>query len=809
MSSGGISRFLLGFLQEHFGEPEDLASLPSLTSRLKCECDDREEELLHLKTKLSLAFSSWISQSAEAGMILSRIESGPPLPSQDGRLMSQGKILHLELPLLAKELGRILSVRRYAESALRLEALVGDLEDSASAMIKHVPRKKMDYNLYGSSKQTLPGDESGRRLKNMLVAIKTMQDIEEVLAGFSSTRPRWINLLRAADSRVKNALVILRPQLLTDHRSLIASLGWPPSLLTTDLVKDNFMEMLNPLSIMQGPKKDEYCRSFSALCSLQHLHAKQEARWSFLRGDQTAFNSSGFRAAGEVPFFKCGLWPIDELVKPISSRMEPHFLRWSDQPKFIFALVYKTTRDLIDGVDIILQPLIDKAMLLSCSAREAWVAAMLKILSGYLEREVFPAISENRRRNSNSEVTSTMLHMVDLMIALDRRMKILASSGTRIEISFPAVGLGFNPALSVMSMFSSHSDWLQMWAEMEVEDAEGRLKPQMEDEQCWSVFASGEEKDESFLFSSREDYKAPLIAESVLRSAREMVERGYALPCGRTRNEFISSSATLFLSHFLCALLQRSGDIEHTAAVLDDVRLSRVCGSMNAARYCEHVLQEWNEDATLVETSEYLYKDGAKFSVRLQTDCLEEIVAALLLHFDHLCWNYVRDGGRWEMNRIVSDCSFPDEDYLRVSPDFIEALDTLRDRIVFLRLNLNRPNFVELWRSIAGGIDHFIFASIPMSGPCFSSRGADQFETDMMAVFSIFRPFCARPEAFFPCISDSLKLLQVCKKDADQMLEELSQRRSEDCLRLRGIFHVSPAQAEKVLRTRLLRDWEL
>ncbi|KAK8964018.1 hypothetical protein KSP40_PGU017079 [Platanthera guangdongensis] len=82
MSSGGISRFLLGFLQEHLGEPEDLASLPSLTARLKCECDDREEELLHLKTKLSLALSSWISQSAEAGVIFSRIESGPPLPSQ-------------------------------------------------------------------------------------------------------------------------------------------------------------------------------------------------------------------------------------------------------------------------------------------------------------------------------------------------------------------------------------------------------------------------------------------------------------------------------------------------------------------------------------------------------------------------------------------------------------------------------------------------------------------------------------------------------------------------------------------------------
>ncbi|PKU76382.1 hypothetical protein MA16_Dca000985 [Dendrobium catenatum] len=702
-----------------------------------------------------------------------------------------------------------------AESVLRLETLVGDLEDATLSMMKQVSRKTK------ASNQTIAQDESGWRLAKQLVAVKAMKDIEEVLAGVAKNRPWWTNLLKAVDSRVDKALAILRPQCLTDYRILIASLGWPPALSATNVDKDNCMEMQNPLFLMQGEKKARYSQSFLVLCSLQQLQAKREARSSLLQKNHRACNPSDFNDVGEVSFFKYGLWPIDELVNPIALRMEYHFSKWLDQPKFIFALVYKITQNFLDGVENILQPFIDNAMILGCSAKEAWVLAMMKVLLDYLERQVFPALTKNhckRDVDADSEVTSSLLHMVDLMIAFDRRMKILSTSGIHFTGSFASID-GFFPSFSIMSIFNDNSDWLQIWAEMEVKDAEGKLKPQLEDETSWLKVSSNQAgdtyyKEESFLFLSREDYKAPLIIDSVFHFAWAMIERGLSIPSMQRRNQFIGASANLFLSHFFTILHERSRDVEFMVVITDDIELLRLCSAINTACYCEHVLQEWGEDVNLLEMgasgddSKGMFEDGIMVLVNLQTDCLEEILTSLLLHFDNLCWNYVQDSGQWEMKQVDSDGSIPDEDYLLISPTFMEALDMLRDRIQFFKQNLNPQNFLDLWRSIAGGLDHFIFTSIPMSNASFSSLGINQFRIDMKALFLIFKPFCARPEAFFPCISNSLKLLEINAKDADQMLKLLSQGHtvSEDCLRFQGLFHVSPSQAKKVLRNRMRGD---
>ncbi|KAI0520088.1 hypothetical protein KFK09_007553 [Dendrobium nobile] len=678
-----------------------------------------------------------------------------------------------------------------AESALRLETLVGDLEDATLSMMKQVSRKTK------ASNQTMAQDESGWRLVKQLVAVKAMKDIEEVLAGVAKNRPWWTNLLKAVDSRVDKAHAILRPQCLTDYRILIASLGWPPALSATNVDKDNCMEMQNPLFLMQGEKKARYSQSFLVLCSLQQLQAKREARSSLLEKNHRACNPSDFNDVGEVSFFKDGLWPIDELVNPIALRMEYHFSKWLDQPKFIFALVYKITQTFLDGVENILQPFIDNAKMLGCSAKEAWVLAMMKVLLDYLERQVFPALTKNHcKRDAESELTSSLLHMVDLMITFDRRMKILSTSGIHVTGSSAAIEW-FVPSFSIMSIFNDHSDWLQIWAEMEVKDAEGKLKPQLEDETSWLKVSSNQagdtyHKEESFLFLSREDYKAPLIADSVFHFAWAMIERGLSIPSMQRRNQFIGASANLFLSHFFNILHERSRDVEFMVVITDDIELLRLCSAINTACYCEHVLQEWSEDVNLLEMgasgddSKGMFEDGIMVLVNLQTDCLEEILTALLLHFDNLCWNYVQDSGQWEMKQVDSDGSIRDEEYLFISPTFMEALDMLRDRIQFLKQNLNPQNFLDLWRSIAGGLDHFIFKSIPMNNASFSSLGINQFRTDMKALFLIFKPFCARPEAFFPCISNSLKLLEINKKDADQMLKLFSQghTESEDCLRL-------------------------
>lgn len=85
--------------------------------------------------------------------------------------------------------------------------------------------------------------------------------------------PHWSNLLKAVDTRVDKILGVLRPQVIADHRSLLASLGWPPKLLSSDMQTEEAAGVPNPLVLMQGEKKQSFpklsCSLHIATCAVQ------------------------------------------------------------------------------------------------------------------------------------------------------------------------------------------------------------------------------------------------------------------------------------------------------------------------------------------------------------------------------------------------------------------------------------------------------------------------------------------------------------------------------------------------------------
>ncbi|KAI4340491.1 hypothetical protein MLD38_025319 [Melastoma candidum] len=46
--------------------------------------------------------------------------------------------------------------------------------------------------------------------------------------------------------------------------------------------------------------------------------------------------------------------------------------------------------------------------------------------------------------------------------------------------------------------------------------------------------------------------------------------------------------------------------------------------------------------------------------------------------------------------------------------------------------------FVDLWRSVADGHDHFLFGSIPTANAEITRRGIDQLAADVQALFHLF-----------------------------------------------------------------------
>ncbi|RCV14608.1 hypothetical protein SETIT_2G439400v2 [Setaria italica] len=790
---------LRGFLDAHFASPDDLAAAPALAELLRRECAELDASLRRLEAQLGAAAASWLARSAGARSGLHRIRStGGAVGAEDEGAETVRKV---GLPALVREIQRIDTIRLYAEATLQLEALVGNLEDVAFSIVRQASKLNLSSILRKSNETEL-------KQAKLLNAVNAVRDIERELVRIRTSRPQWTSLIMAVDSRVDKTLAILRPQALTDYRALLAALGWPPPLSSPDTQNDKYSQIPNPLVLMNGENKEKYSQSFLALCALQHVQANREVRQCQLAAATPAWADS--KCFDKTACLENGLWAIDELVHPVASRMEYHFAKWSEQPEFIFTLVYKITKDFMDGVDDILQPLIDHARLAGLSAKESWVTGMVKMLVGYLERQIFPALVTSNQDQSTvgkPEVESSWMHLNDLMISFDKRMQLLADSGIQKVASLSE---GLSRSLSVFSIYGEHPDWLHIWATVELSSAQDKLKSEMEDETNWSCSDSQNdqlghvENSMKFLLSTREDYKAPPLSEFVVKTALSMIERGRALPNRGMQIQYNRSSSVKFLNEFFLVLRDRCEALQLSNTALEDQSISKASCAINAARYCESVLREWDEDTAFLDMDPQgsLFAGETSFLVKLGTNYLEQILSAILLEFEDMSWEYVQNIGSWSGQTALDD-QILDEENTGVSPGFLGSLDVLTDRTTKLKLYLNSKDFLDLWRSIAEGLDYFIYSSIRWGEVSFSDTGVIQLRVDTKALLHIFRPFCSRPEAFLPFLSESLRLLTMKKSDAQYLLEMLMNDTSSDsCLKHQGLHHVNARQAAKILRSR-------
>ncbi|KAJ9140436.1 hypothetical protein P3X46_031085 [Hevea brasiliensis] len=488
-----LSSSVLSFLNERLHNQEDLATASSLVSELQLQCLDLDLTLLHLNWRLESSFLAYASFSdrihglfSDASSKLTDLGSLTCAPNSlsdgggggaegEGR---KGQIFREELPALAKEVARVETVQAYA---------VGDIEDAVSS--------SMNKNLRKNS-----STQSSEEIR--LLAIETLGQTKNILTSIRKTPPQCTRLISAVDHRVDKALAILRPQAVADHRSLLVSLGWPPSLSTMtssnlDIGKSN--EVPNPLFTMQGNLKHEYCENFLALCHLQELQ-RQRKSWQLERHNR--------EVALHLP-----LWAIKELVNPISIACQKLFSKWTDKLDFIFALVYKITRDYVDTMDELLQPLVDEARLVGYSCREEWISAMVTSLSRYLAKEIFPnyisQLNEESTAGIQSQARISWLHLVDLIIAFDKRIQSLVTTHSGIMLSLEEDGN--SQKISSLSMFCDRLDWLDLWAEVELSDTLEKLKPEVGDERNWTVKIQG-----AALLSGSEYYKYPAVSGAFL-----------------------------------------------------------------------------------------------------------------------------------------------------------------------------------------------------------------------------------------------------------------------------------------------------
>ncbi|XP_074272768.1 RINT1-like protein MAG2 isoform X2 [Silene latifolia] len=782
-----LSPAVVSYLNSTFSPKLDLNLSESThrVSQLDSECSQLTHKLADLTRHLEALLLSYASSSDQINGAFHHVRHRfDDLKSASSSFDSNSdgggeQMVAEELPELAKEVARVEMARDYAETALKLDGLVGEIEDAVSSVMSRSLKK----HIAESSKESRSH------------AISSLNMAEDVLASVMKAHPHWTQLVTAADHRVNRALAILRPQAIADHRTLLSSLGWPPPLSTlgsSNMDTRRTSEVPNPISAMHGELKQNYSENFLALCSLQQLQRRRKARQ--LQG----YNNI---VAQYQP-----LWGIEELVNPLSLASQTHFQKWIDKPEYIFALVYKITRDYIDSVDELLQPLVDKAMLTGYSCREEWISGMVTSLSTYLAKEIFPkycsSLNEETLPDVRLHTRLSWLHLVDLMISFDKRIRALAAGIIDSEY-------GLLQRMSSLSVFCDRPDWLDIWAEIELGSLLDKLKPEMEDDRNWTIKTHGT------IIPGSDDYKSPIISFILLEQVELVIERCKSLPTVFMRFRFVRLVGAPIVHNFLSCLINKCQEAEGLTALADDDALARVLTSINSARHIGSVLKVRSDDdffldmalenndqfgepfensrfaGAIEETENGVFEEDIRNLEEFRIEWIDNITNVVLRGLDAPIRDYVRNKKQWQ-EKV--------EEGWTVTQSFVVALDYLQGKISKLEEGLNNEDFITVWKGVAKGIDRLIFTSILISNAKFHDGGVIRFGGDMDVLFGVFKSWCLRPEGFFPRVSEGLKLL---KMDEDHLHDLFVQ--GEGWMKHNKFRHLSLAEAEKIARCRVFK----
>ncbi|GAX79508.1 hypothetical protein CEUSTIGMA_g6949.t1 [Chlamydomonas eustigma] len=118
-----------------------------------------------------------------------------------------------------------------------------------------------------------------------------------------------------------------------------------------------------------------------------------------------------------------------------------------------------------------------------------------------------------------------------------------------------------------------------------------------------------------------------------------------------------------------------------------------------------------------------------------------------------------------------------------VTPQLLQALALLEQRLAALAKCLDGPSFRDIWRAVAVPVNRFMFNHVATEGR-FSASGAKQFLADASALVSVFSRYTARPAAHFRETMAAARLLCLSDDEAAEVI-----RRASSCLAFTHVPH--------------------
>ncbi|KAG0581663.1 hypothetical protein KC19_4G269900 [Ceratodon purpureus] len=698
-----------------------------------------------------------------------------------------------DIAALVDELVRVERCRAYVKHLSHLDMLVGDLEDAVAIIAMGFAERRFKVGGGGAVR------DSGQ---NLLEALTRLQSVEESVSSTSQSGPDAAQLVRAVELRVDRAASTIRSATVDEFSSFLQVMGWPPPLIAGDREFRDDSQRMNPLlqaSESSLSRLRLYFRVLSMLQALQQKRAHDRLKKDSLEIQENARDSTGINADKFLTYEP--LWAMQELVCPFATQAIYHFKKWVQKPELVCQLAHTMCQGYVDTVDVLLQPVISDSGLTDYSAREEWVLCFSLMVQNFFKSTVFPGLAEDLEGSEASRpATSLWLHIVDQILAFDTKMSSLLVQNTGIVQFRPGsdsiiqhrIFEKSKKGLGVVHVFAERPHWLDVWANIEYADAWEKLMAFLNTEEAWAV----KESNRTIL-----EKGIPSGATAVLAAMWSAIDRCRTLPEVKLRLAFVRKGAVPIAEKYHDELLWRCEHVRGFTGRIADLDVRKVALCINAARHCEHKLQEWSEDyffleLRLEEVCQNIEHDlefdlhgvdsedvgisgleGTIFDdvINLYAGfCKEQITNLLSVitgKFERYCKSYSSSMASWFVERFdsvngvserypsqeSSGAGLDDSKPSSISNTLVEALFMLQQELKVLSDSLQDDDFTEFCWNLMMKLDEvFVTTVFPSSGR-FSRSGTQQLMVDATGLFQVFQPYCVRPSSIFKRLTGAIK----------------------------------------------------
>lgn len=459
--------------------------------------------------------------------------------------------------------------------------------------------------------------------------------------------------------------------------------------------------------------------------------------------------------------------PMKVLIKPLRKRFKFHFLgskstnnpakpEWYITQLILWANLHKTF------LDAYIQPVYDKLELV--------IPARLEFGYGLVSMAI-EKLSIDLPLVQSDDVL--LAHTIDEAIGFARDMasQLQYSSAQPSALQPLTVGPVFN-----------------RWLNMERKFAFEKLDAVVCGEGAWE--------------SELGDGLVPKVAESFLAVLLSVTERYKFLSAGQHRLQFLELQLQL-LEDFRLRLVQLLRSEQ------DEPLQSNLCPILCTVYHLVQVLSNWGETPFFlqleyqrchsreIEMSGTVFDEAINKFEYLLSDMTNTIASSISFSIKARSREYRKDVKWFSLSGTPS----------AVLPAFCNILQTMSFNFESAGKLLPEQVFSKVWQSVAEEMGKFICEEVILQNR-FNSGGVKQLENDInTGLLPIFGEFTSCPQAHFPVLMDSVKLLNCGAGTLILTLETLQNRSSVasaiSTLKDLGITRLSIEQAMAVIGTRV------